>query len=49
MLQIKISTKSPSLNLQLNDRLTRKGTDTTSDEFLMTNKALYAFWIYSQI
>ena len=36
----KVNTKSPSLNYQLNDRLTRKGNGTTSNEFLMPNKAL---------
>ena len=36
----KVNTKSPSLNSQLNDRLTRKGIRTTSNEFLMPNKAL---------
>ena len=42
----KVNTKSPSLNYQLNDRLTRKGIRTTSNEFLMPNKAFCAFWIY---
>ena len=42
----KVNTKSPSLNSQLNDRLTRKGISPTSNEFLMPKQALYAFWIY---
>ena len=42
----KVNTKSPSLNSQLNDRLTRKGIPTTSDDFLMPKQASYAFWIY---
>ena len=42
----KANTKSPSLNSQLNDRLTRKGISPTSNEFLMPKQALYAFWIY---
>ena len=42
----KVNTKSPSLNSQLNDRLTRKGIPTTSDDFLMPQQAFYAFWIY---
>ena len=36
----KVNTKSPSLNSELNDRLTRKGIPSTSNEFLMPNKAL---------
>ena len=42
----KVNTKSPSLNSQLNDRLTRKGISPTSNEFLMPKQAFYAFWIY---
>ena len=42
----KVNTKSPSLNRKLNDRLTRKGIPSTSDEFLMPKQAIYAFWIY---
>ena len=35
----KVNTKSPSSNRKLNDRLTRKGIPSTSNEFLMPKQA----------
>lgn len=45
----KVNTKSPSLNRKLNDRSTRKGLPSTSNEFLMPKQAFYAFWILCQV